>query len=472
MTGILAAIKLQQQGVKDIRILEKKQRPGGTWRENRYPGVACDVPAHMYTYSFEPNPNWSHFFAHGSEIQQYFESVVDKYQLEQFIEYEQAVTAAQYQQGKWQVTTSAAKQYQADFIICATGILHHPAYPQIAGLDQFKGQVFHTARWPGDVQIGPGTRVGVIGTGSTAAQIIPELVDSGAEVNVFQRTAQWVLPVANMAIPQWLKKQLRRFPLLVKASRNLSIFTLEHLFTKAVTGHWFQKKLLSFMCKANLRLSIKDKTLRQQLTPDYQVGCKRVIVNTGFYRTIQRDNAHLITQGIDKITTDGVLTKDGQHHKLDVLVLATGFKAMNFMRPMDLTGRDGVHIDQAWQDGIDVYRSLMLPQFPNFFLMLGPYTPIGNFSVIAMSEVQIQYVLQLIAKWQQQQFDAIEAKPEAAEEFKNYVRQGLQNTSWVGGCQSWYLDQQGLPILWPYTWKRWVKEMAQPELAHMLQHRY
>lgn len=467
MTGILMVIKLRKAGITDITVLEKKDKVGGTWRENTYPGVACDVPAHMYTYSFEPNPRWSNFFARGGEIQEYFEHVAEKYSVNSAIRFNEAVTDARYKDGRWTVKTSQDKTYHADFVVCATGILHHPAFPDINGLNEFKGDMFHTAQWNHDVEIKKGVKVGVIGTGSTAAQAIPELIKTGADVSVFQRTPQWLLPLSDYRVSKWMKNLLSKSPLLVKLHRKFSVFIMEHLFTKAVTGHFFQKKLLEYWCKLNLRFSIKDKNLRKKLKPNYQVGCKRVIVNTTFYKGIQKDNAHLITDGIERITEKGIVTKDGKLHELDVLVLSTGFNPFNFMRPMNLIGREELHIEDAWQDRIKAYRSMMLPNYPNFFLMLGPNTPIGNFSVIAMSEVQGDYVIKMIKKWQNNQFDEVEAKQEAVDDFNAYVKKGLKGTAWVGGCQSWYLDKDGDPILWPYTWKQWVKEMNEPQMEHM-----
>ncbi|MDD8060142.1 flavin-containing monooxygenase [Shewanella metallivivens] len=467
MTGILMTIKLRQAGITDIVVLEKKESVGGTWRENTYPGAACDVPAHMYTYSFEPNPNWSRFFARGPEIKQYFEHVVNKYDVARDIRFNEAVTDAHYTDGKWTVKTNKGQTYIADFIVCATGILHHPQFPNIAGLGDFKGAKFHTAQWDHSVEITANTRVGVIGTGSTAAQAIPELIKTGAQVSVFQRTPQWLMHLPDFTFSKTSRKLMTRFPIITKFHRNTGKFFLEHFFTKAVTGQFIQKHLLSFLCKANLRLSIKDKALREKLRPHYQVGCKRVIINSTFYKGIQKPNAHLITEGIERITETGIITKDGNHHELDVLVLSTGFNAFNFMRPMNLVGRNNVHIDKAWAHKIKAYRSMLLSDYPNFFLMLGPNTPIGNFSVIAMSEVQTDYVIKLIDKWRDREFDEFEAKQQAIDDFTAYVKEGLKGTSWVGGCQSWYLDADGDPILWPYTWQRWVDEMKDPQMEHI-----
>ena len=471
MTGILAVIKLRKAGITNITVLEKKDKIGGTWRENTYPGVACDVASHLYSYQFEPNANWSEFFSSGAEIQQYFEKVAEKYDVYSAIRFQQTVTDTHYENGQWLIKTNNNDQYQADFLIAATGILHHPSFPEIAGINDFKGNMFHTAQWDHSVKIDSTQNVGVIGTGSTAAQAIPELINSGAKVSVFQRTPQWILPLSNFKFPEFSKKLAKRFPCYQKFLRKIPQFILEHFFTKAVTGHPIQKWLLSSLCRLNLTLSIKNKALRKALTPNYQVGCKRVIVNTTFYKAIQKANAELITDDIDHIVAEGIITKSGQLIALDTLILSTGFDPLAFMRPMNMTGKDGVSIEQAWQENFNCYRSILLKDFPNFFLMLGPYTPIGNFSVIAISEVQLDYIIQLMDAWQADKFDAIEPQQAAIERFEQHVKKGLKNTTWVAGCNSWYLDKQGDPILWPYTWKQWQAEMSAPNFNDLQLHK-
>ena len=249
MTGMLMVIKLRKAGITDIVVLEKKDSVGGTWRENTYPGAACDVPAHMYTYSFEPNPNWSRFFARGPEIKDYFENVADKYDVKRDIRFNEKVTDAKYDNGKWTVKTSKEQTYVVDFIVCATGILHHPKFPDIPGIENFKGAMFHTAQWDHDVKISDSTRVGVIGTGSTAAQTIPEIINTGAQVSVFQRTPQWLMHLPDFKFSKTMRKLMTRFPLFTKMHRNLGKAFLEHFFTKAVTGHFIQKHVLNFYAK-------------------------------------------------------------------------------------------------------------------------------------------------------------------------------------------------------------------------------
>lgn len=465
MTGILMVIRLREAGIRDIVVLEKAGKVGGTWRENTYPGVGCDVPAHMYTYSFAGNPEWRHRLAYGGEIQQYFERISSEYDVEDHIHFNEAVTDCNYLDGEWHIRSSRDKQYVADFVVCATGILHHPAYPDIEGLDSFKGSMFHTARWDHEVEL-EGKRVGIIGTGSTAAQVIPEVAKKAGKLTVFQRTAQWIFPLPNRDYSKrsrnrWRKKPSRMAALHRRYSRFFAL-----TFSEAVIGDRLQLAWVSWLVKRNLKKQVPDPELRARLTPDYNIGCKRLVMSTSFLPAMCRDNVALEQQGIERITGTGVRMQDGSEHELDVLVLSTGFQPFNFMRPMNLTGRDGLGIDEAWSSKIQAYRSVCLPGFPNFFLMLGPNSPIGNFSVIAMSEVQADYVIKLIGHWRQGTLSTVEATEDAKIEYNNYLKAGMGKTVWVGGCQSWYLDEDGDPAMWPYSWKQYVSEMSEPILAH------
>ena len=461
MTGLLLNIKLREAGITDVTLLEKTDRLGGTWRENTYPGVACDVPAHMYTYSFESNPGWKHLFAHGDEIQAYFERVGRKYGVTNTIRFNEAVTSCTYARGQWRIETSKQDTLTADFVINCTGILHHPTKPDIKGIERFQGAMFHTAEWDHSVSL-EGKRVGIIGTGSTAAQVIPEVAKTVKKLSIFQRTPQWIIPLGNKEISEKQRENLRKNPNKLRRLRSFYEWGLSQLLTKAVTGAKLQNALFSYICKKNLALSIKDPVLRKKLTPDYKVGCKRIIINNTFYPAVQRENVDLVTDGIVEITEKGIKTADGTEHELDALVLSTGFDPTAYMRPMNMVGKNNLNINTAWQDKIQNYRSMCMPGFPNNFLMLGPNTPIGNYSVIAMSEVQCGYILKVIDQWRDGVFDEIDVKPSAVSEFADYMRAGMKNTVWVGGCQSWYLDKDGDPILWPYTWARWEKEMNEP----------
>lgn len=464
MTGILLAIKLKEAGITDVHIFEKTDRVGGTWRENTYPGVACDVPAAMYTYSFEPNPNWSHTFAHGDEIQKYFEMVANKYHVTEHVNFNESVTSCVYDNAKWTIKTSKDKTLVADFVINSTGILHHPKMPEIKGIESFNGDMFHTARWDHSIDL-RGKKVGIIGTGSTASQIIPELVGMVDKLSVFQRTPQWVLPLGNDVVDEKKKQSLRDNPKKLARIRKFHNWSLAQLLTKAVIGKQPQRFLFSQLCKNYMRFAVKDPVLRKKLTPDYAVGCKRIIITNKIIPALQSENVEVVTDSIERITPNGVLTNDAREHDLDVLVLSTGFEPTAYMRPMTVKGREGLDINQAWEDKIKTYRSICLPGFPNNFLMLGPNSPIGNYSVIEMSEVQTAYLLKLIERWRRGEYDAIEPTQNAVDNFTQYMKEGLKGTVWVGGCQSWYLDKDGDPILWPYSFGQWVQEMNEPQMT-------
>ena len=467
MTGIVMYIKMKQAGIRSVEVIEKADKVGGTWRENTYPGVACDIPAHMYAYSFELNPDFSHQFARGDELQAYFERMAKKYGLLEHASFNEEATSAVFKDDEWYLETSKGRQLQCDFLVCATGILHHPVTPKIDGADSFAGPSFHTARWRHDVEL-TGKKIAYIGTGSTACQAIPELIDQGHDVEVFQRTAQWILPVPDVHYGRGFKDLQRRSPKLMKTIRSTQAFLQQHIFAKGTAGHEVQHALLSFLCKQHLKKKIKDPKLRRKLTPDYEVGCKRLVVNTTFYDAIQKPNASLCTQGIEKIVPQGVVTKDGELHPADVIIYSTGFDTYKFMRPMTLTGRNGVTLDDAWKRKAQAYHSVLIPNFPNFFLMLGPHSPIGNFSVTWMSEIQGDYVLQLIDCWQREELPFVEPTQQATIDYNAYLRRGFKGTAWASGCNSWYLDQDNEPIVWPYPWGTWVRAMRRPNLEDMV----
>ncbi len=471
MSGICLVIKLREMGITNITVLEKAETIGGTWRENRYPGVACDVPSHAYTYSFEPNPGWSSFFAGGQEIHEYYKRVYYKYGVNFNTRLNEGVTSCVYNDGQWTVKTTQGNTYTADLLFSATGILHQPKYPDIPGLDSFAGIAMHSARWDKSLDI-KGKRIGVIGTGSSAAQLIPELINTpGTDVTVFQRTAQWLVEAKNKAYSEADKQRFREQPWRMALVRNLSLLTFAQGTSALTDDSWWGRKmhqLFAWNARRYIENSIADPVLRAKLTPDYKFGCKRVVMNETFYPAIQKPNAHLVTDAIERIEPKGVVTKDGKLHEIDILVLATGFDPAAFMRPMEFRGRNGLSIDDAWKEKITAYRSLMIPQFPNFFLMLGPNSPIGNYSVIAMSEIQADYCLELVKLWQDGKLKEIEAKPEAVQRWRDLLKSKMKHTVWASGCQSWYLDADGDPLTWPDKWKNWVAMMKDVKITDLV----
>jgi len=464
MSGVLTAIKLRERGLTDFIIYEKADRLGGTWRENTYPGLSCDVPSHVYAYSFELNPDWSQRFSPGAEIQAYFERAARKYDVDRHMHFGCEITAAAYRDGRWHLEGSDGTRDTVDFVIAATGVLHRPVYPDIAGLGAFAGPCFHTARWDHSVSL-DGKRVGIIGTGSTASQIVPAIVDRVAKVSLFQRTAQWILPLANPIYTEQEKAMFRASPDLLRQTYQHGAQRFIDTFARAVIGDQDRMRKIEDACRANLEDNVRDPHLRRELTPNYKAACKRLIMSDAFYPAIQRSNAELVIAGIERIEPSGVRTADDVLHELDILVLATGFDGHAFVRPMQVTGQDGRRLDEVWSSATEAYRSVAVPGFPNFFMLVGPNSPIGNFSVIQISELQIAYVLQLVDLVRQGRCRAVAARQAAAARFNQAIREAMKGTVWVSGCRSWYLDKNGNPAMWPWSFERFRDEMRQPDLA-------
>jgi cation diffusion facilitator CzcD-associated flavoprotein CzcO len=462
MAGILSAIKLAEAGFTDVTVYEKADRVGGTWRENTYPGLSCDVPSHLYSYSFALTPEWSRRFAPGPEIRAYFERIARENGVVERVRFGDQVERCVFSEGRWDLTTSSGHRDQVDVVIAATGVLHHPKYPVIEGLDTFKGAMFHSARWDDSVPL-EGARVGIIGTGSTAVQMVSALVSRVARLSLFQRTAQWIMPQENPAYSDEERTELGQHPDLL-SERRQSLSDLFDLFSNAVVdSESAEIKMVERACLANLEDNVHDPDLRERLRPTYRAACKRLILSPDFYDAIQSPNADLVTDGIERIEPGGVRTTDGRLHELDVLVLATGFKADAFMRPMSLVGQNGITLDEAWSPRPAAYLSISMPEFPNFFMVNGPNGPVGNFSLIEVAELQVRYILQLVERIRAGDCREVSATHEALAEFERAREQAAQHTVWVTGCRSWYLDDRGIPAVWPWSFVRFRQAMEAPD---------
>jgi cation diffusion facilitator CzcD-associated flavoprotein CzcO len=462
MSGILAAIELERAGYRDVAIYEKADRLGGTWRENTYPGIACDVPSHFYSYSFAPNPEWTHRFSPGAEIHRYFEDVARRFGVDARIRFGAEVVRCAFEGGRWSLALADGSSDVADFVIAATGVLHHPAYPDIEGLDSFAGACFHSARWDHGVPL-DGRRVGIVGTGSSAIQITSALVDRVGELALFQRTPQWIAPAENPAYGEDEKAEFRRNRAAIEAIRQAVARGMTEQFANVLVDATSPVlEAMHQVCVANLEKSVRDPALREKLRPSYRATCKRLVISPDFYAAIQRPNARLVTESIERVEPTGVRTCDGRLHELDVLVLATGFRVDQFVRPMQVTGRDGVSLDDVWKHGPFAYLAMSISDFPNFFLLQGPNSPVGNFSLIEVGELQVAYVLQLLEPLRSGACDEIAVTHAAMERFDAERRDAARRTIWATGCKSWYLDAEGLPTAWPFTWDRFRAEMAAP----------
>lgn len=463
MAGILAAIKLTEAGLTDFTVFEKADRPGGTWRENTYPGISCDVPSHLYSYSFALTPDWSHRFSPGEEIQAYFERLAAEHGLHARTRFGDEVTRCAFSQGRWHLDTANGYHDDFDIVIAATGVLHHPNVPDLEGLDDFEGAAFHSSRWDHDAKL-DGARVGVIGTGSTAIQIVSAIVDRVGKLSLFQRTAQWVLQQKNPAYTDDERLDLREDPsrlvdLHTELSQQFDVFA-----RVVVDAGSPEMAAVEEACRANLEDTVRDAELRERLRPDYRAACKRLVISPNFYDAIQRPTAELVTEPIERVEAAGIRTRDGRLHELDVLVLATGFKANAFMRPMELIGRDGITLEQAWAARPSAYLSITIPDFPNFFMLNGPNGPVGNFSLIEVAELQFDYILQLVECIRSGHQREVSATQEALDRFEAARVEASSNTIWMTGCRSWYLDDRGIPAVWPWPFERFRDEMRTPKL--------
>jgi cation diffusion facilitator CzcD-associated flavoprotein CzcO len=463
MAGILSAIKLEEAGYRDFTIYEKAESVGGTWRENTYPGLSCDVPSHLYSYSFELNPDWSHRFSPGPEIRAYFEGVARKHGVLGRTRFGDEVARLEFTRGRWQLETKSGHRDEVDAVIAATGVLHHPNLPEIPGLDDFEGALFHSARWDHAVAL-DGRRIGVVGTGSTAVQIVSAVVNRVAKLSLFQRTAQWIMPQDNPPYSEAEKDEFRRHPETLRAlHRDMS--TLFTAFSNGVVDESSeQMKNIEAACLANLEDNVKDPVLREKLRPTYRAACKRLVISPDFYQAIQKPNAELVTSGIERVEPGGVRTRDGRLHELDVLVLATGFRADRFIRPTQVIGRNGVRLEEVWEKRPLAYLSISIPGFPNLFMLNGPNGPVGNFSLIEVAELQFAYILQLVDRLRSGHCREISPSLRATESFEAERVEAAKHTIWSTGCRSWYLDDRGVPSSWPFSFDRFRAEMAKPKL--------
>lgn len=464
MAGILAGTRLQAMGYKNVRLYEKADRVGGTWRENTYPGLTCDVPSHFYTYSFERNPDWTRHLPPGPEIQAYFERTALKYGIDKLTRFGEECSAADYRDGRWHLQFKSGLKDSADILIAATGVLHHPKYPSIPGADQFRGALFHSARWDHTVAL-EGKRIGVVGNGSTGVQIISALAGTAAQLEHYQRTPQWIMPVENGHFSEQERAAFKDPAVLAHAMNVEEYMASVEAYTQSITDlESDASKAMAQACRDNLEQSVADPALREQLRPDHLPLCKRLVFSPNYYQAIQHPQSQLVTTGIEKIEAEGIRTADGTLHELDVIVYATGFHADSFMRPMAMTGRNGVQLSEFWQDRPKAYLAVTMPEFPNLFMLNGPNGPVGNFSLIDIAEHQWGYVERLMARLDVDDCSEIVPSMAAMNAFEAERVEAAKHTVWYrGGCVSWYLDAEGIPSSWPWNFQRFVDCMAEPD---------
>ncbi|MDV2439862.1 NAD(P)/FAD-dependent oxidoreductase [Acinetobacter gerneri] len=458
--GLAMAIRLLQNGIDDFIILEKANEVGGTWRENQYPGAACDVQSHMYSLSFAPKKNWSKRYAEAPEIFSYIQDLVEEYDLDKFIKFNQEVISAQYDeiQTHWQIKLKSGKSVQSQFLVFASGPLHVPQIPKIKGIEHFKGEVFHSSAWNHDYDL-TGKNVASIGTGGSAIQYIPEIAHKVKQLYVFQRTAAWVIPRDERAYGALDKKLFAKYDWFRKLHRARLYWSNESRVVPIV-----QPKLMKYAQKLAeffIKHQVKDQNIAQKLTPDFVMGCKRILISNKYFPTFNRKNVELITDAIQEITEDSIITKDGTKREIDCLIYGTGFitDPRIYLKNFKCIGQHAIELNDAWKDGAESYYGITTKNFPNLFQLLGPNTVLGHNSVIFMIESQVDYILQLIQLVEKTNTQAIVVRPQVQDDFNEKIQEKLKGTVWQSGCVSWYQQDGGKNFsLWPtYTWKYWLE---------------
>jgi cation diffusion facilitator CzcD-associated flavoprotein CzcO len=461
--GVGAAVMLKRAGYDDISVFDRGERVGGVWNHNTYPGAACDVPSHLYEFSFEPNPRWSRRYAPQAEIQAYLEDVARRNGVLDRIRTSTDVERASWdgERGKWVLETSAGP-HEADVLLTACGQLSVPKLPTVPGLDSFEGPTFHTAQWRHDVDL-TGKRVAVLGTGCSAIQVVPAIQPIVERVEVYQRSPGWTFPKMDYAYSERTQRLFERFPILQRIDRTL-IFGFMELGAAAMTTRRWLLAPFRAISRWQINKAIKDPELRQKVTPTDEVGCKRLMLTDEWYPTLTKPNVELVTDRIAEITPTGVRTADGVEHPADALVMATGFQSHGFVAPMEIVGADGRNLTEEWAPVPRAYLGMSVPGFPNMFLLYGPNTNGGTGSVIYTIEAGMAHVLAALGELERADARRIEVRRETAEAFDRELRTALSGTVWHTGCTSWYVDENGNdPNQWPWLWSAYRRRTAQLE---------
>jgi len=441
--GIGAAIQLIKAGIHSFTIFERADEVGGTWRDNTYPGCACDVQSHVYSLSFEQSPEWSRRYATSWEIQEYLLRVVDKWKLRERMRLNTEIVEARFddERGTWDLVTNQGDTFTARAVLAGVGGLVDPSYPNIKGIDTFAGDMFHTARWNHDVDLAD-KRVAVIGTGASAVQVVPSVAPTVAKLSVFQRTAAWVVPKFDRVYPKRSKRRMKRLPFLLRVSRFIKYWISELLGPLVFLDSRILSAIGTRLSMWNLRRQVADPQLRERLTPNFQFGCKRVLVSDDYWASFERENVDLVTESIEAIRPDGIETTDGTLHAFDVIVLATGFLLGLAAAPFRVVGRGGRTLDDAWKDGAVAYKGMTVAGFPNWFIMMGPNTGPGHTSVLVYTEAQISHALQAIKKIMAEDLKYIDIRQDVQDRYNDGIQKRMKHMVW-GGCKSWYLNEDG-----------------------------
>lgn len=443
VSGLCMAIQLRKAGIPSFEIFEKSQDVGGTWLDNSYPGSGCDVPSHLYSFSFEPNPEWSRAFSPQPEIQRYLRHCAEKYQILAQIRFGTEIAGASFDEhaGEWRIRTSAGEEITAKALVSGLGQLNRPHFPEIPGLSSFEGTSFHSARWNHEHDTS-GERVAVIGNGASALQFIPEIAKTAERVTVFQRSANWVIPRNDRKFSEADKARFRRHPLLLRTVRAFIWSMLEIRFLAFLRDSWFSRRMTRIATEY-LHAQVSDPVLRAKLTPDYPIGCKRILISDDYYQALVRQSVEVVDEPIVQVTRDAVVTKDGVARPADTIVFGTGFETTTFLAPLAIEGLGGAKLDEIWRGGAEAYLGVTVAGFPNLFMLYGPNTNLGHNSIIFMIECQVGYAVQCIQELQRRHVSWLDVRRDVMDRYNRDLQAALAKTAWTAGCASWYKTASG-----------------------------
>lgn len=443
--GLGLAIRLQQSGRTDFILLEKAGDVGGVWRENSYPGAACDVPSHLYSFSFERHFDWSRTFSPRDDILRYLRHCADRYGLRSCIHTGREVTRARFDDssGFWHVQCADGSEYRSRVLVAATGQLCRPLVPSLPGLETFKGTVFHSAQWRHDYDL-RGKKVAVIGTGASAIQFVPEIAQQVDQLTLFQRSPPYVLPKPERNYAGFWRGLFTWLPFLVTLHRLWIYLQLEYR-QPVWRNNRFWMWAVERMFEKHLQEQVTDPQLQEKLRPDYPMGCKRILISDNYYPALARSNVQLVTEAVARLEEDAVISTSGQRVPVDCVILGTGFDTTHFLAPIEVTGLNGITLQDAWKNGASAYLGITVHDFPNLFMLYGPNTNLGHNSIIYMLESQFSYVLSALDRLEDRHAGplSLNVRQAVQQAFDQDIQQQLSKTVWQGGCRSWYVDEHG-----------------------------
>ena len=442
--GLGMAHYLKRAGIASFTLFERAADVGGVWRENTYPGAGCDVPSHLYSFSFESRYPWQHRYGKQAEILAYLRHCASKYDISRHIRYGCEVTGADFDEGRglWRIRLASGERHEARVLISAVGQLHHPSIPKIAGQDEFRGPAFHSARWDHGFDLG-GKTVAVIGSGASAIQFVPEIAKRVGKLHLFQRSPGWIAPKFEKPFSPFERRLLQTFPFLHALDR-FRIFLLTEALGYSYRGHKLAEMIPTLLARLQLHVQVRDKNLRRKLTPDYPIGCKRILLTSEWLRAMTRPNVELVTDTVREVTATGIRTADGMLRPVDAIIYGTGFAATEFLAPMQIRGLGGRELRQAWSKGAEAYLGMSVAGFPNLFTLYGPNTNLGSGSIVYVLERQQRYVVQALQQLTARGLLYMDVREEAQRDYTAWLRERSSHTTYEGNCHSWYKNADGV----------------------------